>query len=130
MKQGETMAAKKKGQLESEISEAVIQFEKEYMGRGPTETKTYILEDLVIIRLKGVLTRAEQQLITSEDFEGGRGLVKRMRHSLLEKGRPMLEAIIEDILQVKVTALHTDLSTNTGERIILFSLTGKPELHQ
>jgi uncharacterized protein YbcI len=121
------MAVRKKGQIESEISEAVIRFEKEFMGRGPTETKTYILEDLVIIRLKGVLTRAEQQLITSEDFEGGRGLVKRMRHSLLEKGRPLLEAIIEDILSVKVTALHTDLSTNTGERIILFSLSEKPD---
>jgi uncharacterized protein YbcI len=121
------MTVRKKGQIESEISEAVIRFEKEFMGRGPTETKTYILEDLVIIRLKGVLTRAEQQLITSEDFEGGRGLVKRMRHSLLEKGRPLLEAIIEDILSVKVTALHTDLSTNTGERIILFSLSEKPD---
>lgn len=65
----------KKGQIESEISEAVIRFEKEFMGRGPTETKTYILEGLVIIRFKGVLTRAEQQLITSEDFEGARGLV-------------------------------------------------------
>lgn len=111
-----------KGQLESTISEAIIRFEKEYMGRGPLETRTYILEDMVIIRLKGVLTRAEEQLMDSSDFQDGRELVKRMRHSLLEKGRPLLEAVIKDILQVGVKSLHTDLSTVTGERIIIFSL--------
>jgi uncharacterized protein YbcI len=119
---------KTKGQLEGEISEAIIRFEKEYMGRGPLETKTYIIDDLVIVRLKGVLTRAERQLAESNDASNGRELIKRMRHALLEKGRPMLDAIVKDVVGVPVISLHTDLSTATGERLIVFSLAEAPDL--
>lgn len=117
-----------KGQIEAQISDAVIRFEKEYMGRGPLEAKTYIVEDLVVVRLKGVLTRAECQLAESRDVHNGRDLIKRMRHALLEKGRPMLDAIINDILGTPVKSLHTDLSTITGERVIIFSLESVPEI--
>jgi uncharacterized protein YbcI len=119
---------KTKGQLEAEISDAIIRFEKEYMGRGPLETKTYIIDDMVIVRLKGVLTRAERQLAESSEASIGRELIKRMRHALLEKGRPMLDAIIEDVVGVPVVSLHTDLSTVTGERLIVFSLAKIPDL--
>ncbi len=117
-----------RGTLEAEISDAVTRFEKEYMGRGPLETKTYILEDLVIVRLKGVLTKAECQLAASSDPQDGRELIKRMRHALLEKGRPLLEVLVSDVLKVPVKSLHTDLSTRTGERVIIFSLEYRPTL--
>ncbi len=119
---------KTKGQLEAEISDAIIRFEKEYMGRGPLETKTYIIDDMVIVRLKGVLTRAEYQLAETSEASIGRELIKRMRHALLEKGRPMLDAIVEDVVGVPVISLHTDLSTVTGERLIVFSLAKVPNL--
>ena len=119
---------KTKGQLEAEISDAIIRFEKEYMGRGPLETKTYIIDDLIIVRLKGVLTRAECQLAETGESSNGRELIKRMRHALLEKGRPMLDAIVKDVVGVAVKSLHTDLSTVTGERLIVFSLEALPEL--
>lgn len=122
------MINKTRGQLEAEISDAIIRFEKEYMGRGPLETKTYIIDDLVIVRLKGVLTRAECQLAESGAASAGRELIKRMRHALLEKGRPMLDAIVRDVVGVSVKSLHTDLSTVTGERLIVFSLEAIPEL--
>ena len=118
---------KTKGKLENEISEAIISFEKEYMGRGPLETKTYIIDDLVLVRLKGVLIRSECQLAESNDPHFGRELIKKMRHALLEKGRPLLEQVIRDILHVEVKSLHTDLSTYTGERVIIFSLEAKPQ---
>jgi len=117
-----------KGQLEAEISDAIIRFEKEYMGRGPLETKTYIIDDLVIVRLKGVLTRAECQLAESGEASTGRELIKRMRHALLEKGRPMLDAIVKNVVGIPVKSLHTDLSTVTGERLIVFSLEAVPEI--
>lgn len=119
---------KTKGQLESEISDAIIRFEKEYMGRGPLETKTYIIDDLIIVRLKGVLTRAECQLAKTNESSNGRELIKRMRHALLEKGRPMLDAIVKDVVGVPAKSLHTDLSTVTGERLIVFSLEALPKL--
>src|SRR4030043_197734 len=109
------------GQIEAEISEAIIKFEKEFMGRGPLEAKTYIIDDMVFVRLKGVLTKAEFQLAQTDKKDGrGRQLIKQVRIELLERGRPMLEALIKDITGKKVKSLHTDLSTNSGERIIIF----------
>jgi len=120
------MSAKTKGQYESEISEAIIKFEKEFMGRGPLETKTYIIDDIVLVRLKNVLTQAELKLADSVDRTDGRELIKRVRIALLEQGRPLLEAAVEKILNVKIKSLHTDISTVTGERVIIFSLASSP----
>ncbi len=118
---------KTKGQIESEISDAVTKFEKEYMGRGPLETKTYIIEDLVLVRLKKVLTPAELRLSSLPDPNDGRNLIKRVRISLLEQGRPILEDAVKNILGVEIRSLHTDISTLTGERIIIFSLEKPPK---
>lgn len=113
-----------KGQLEARISEALIKFEREYMGRGPEEAKSYIVEDMVVVRLRGVLTPAERQLARSDGNDQGRNLIKQVRSELLERGRPLLETIVTDITGQKVRSLHTDISTVTGERIIVFSLSG------
>ncbi len=115
---------KTKGQIEAEISEAFVKFEKEYMGRGPDETKTYILEDMVVIRLRRVLTPAEQQLAKAGDDARGRTLIKQVRTELIEKARPLLEPIIAELTGKRVKSLHTDISTITGERIIVFTLEG------
>ncbi len=108
-----------KGQIEAQISEAIIKFEKEYMGRGPTETKTYIIKDMVFVRLKGVLTPAEEQLAKTAE---GAELIKKTRVRLLEGARILLENIISDVTGCQVKSLHTDISTKTGERIIIFTL--------
>ena len=108
-----------KGELEAQISEAMVQFEIDYMGRGPKETQTHIIEDMVLVRLKGVLTPAEQQLTKSAD---GLELIKKVRSTLVENGKPILFQAISDITRVKVFDLHTDISTATGERIFVFTL--------
>ena len=113
------MREKTKGQTEAQISEAIIKFEKEYMGRGPTETRTYIIEDMVFVRLKGVLTPAEEQLAKTAE---GADLIKRTRVQLLEGARALLEKIVSDTTGCQVKSLHTDISTKTGERIIVFAL--------
>lgn len=114
--------AKSKGQLEADISEALIKFEKEYMGRGPEQTKTYMIGDMVVVRLQRVLTPAEQQLAGASDEMKGRTLIKQVRTELLEKARPLLERIITDLTGKSVKSLHTDISTATGERVIIFTL--------
>lgn len=111
-----------KGEIESQISEAIIKFEKEYMGRGPDETKTYFFDDMIVVRLQRVLTPAEKQLAKVDASEKGRGLVKQVRTELLEKARPLLERAVSDITGRSVISLHTDISTITGERIIVFTL--------
>jgi len=106
-----------KGQVEAEISNAMIQFEKDFMGRGPKETKTFIVDDIVLVRLKGVLTQAEQQLAKNSE---GMELIKKIRSNLIEQARELLTEVIEKITGLKVVSLHTDISTKTGERVILF----------
>src|SRR5688572_13410294 len=100
------------------------------MGRGPLETKTYILSDLVVIRLKGVLTHMEMKLAETTDRQRGRFLLKQVRQELLDHGRPILEEIVREILGVEIRSLHTDISTKTGERIIVLSLQDKPDLQE
>jgi uncharacterized protein YbcI len=119
-----------KRELEREISLAIIKFEKEFMGRGPLETKSYIIEDMVLVRLKNVLTPAEMKLADSESDRRGRYLIKQVRQELIERGRPLLDAVIFDVLKVKVNSLHTDISSKTGERIIVFTLEKRPDFQE
>lgn len=111
---------KTKGESEAEISKALIRFEKDFMGRGPTACKTYIIDDMILVRLKGVLTPAEQHLSKNSE---GRELIKRVRANLLENARTLLAEVLEKVVAVKFTSLHTDISTKTGERVIIFTLT-------
>ena len=110
---------KTKGEIEAEISRAIVQFEIDYMGRGPKETSAHIVEDLIVVRLKGVLTPAEEQLTKSID---GKDLVKKMRATLIDKARPLLYQVVGDITGTKILDLHTDISTESGERVFVFSL--------
>ena len=115
---------KTKGEIEAEISRAIVQFEIDYMGRGPKESRAHIVEDLVVVRLKGVLTPAEEQLAKSVD---GRDLVKKMRATLIDKARPLLYQVVGDITGTKILDLHTDISAESGERVFVFSLANNLE---
>lgn len=119
---------KTKGRIEAEIADAVIRFEKEFMGRGPMEGKAYIIDDMVLVRLKGVLSRAELQLSADGDPSRGRDLVKQVRREALERGRAALESVVRDALGRNVVSLHTDVSTVTGERVIVFVLECAPAI--
>lgn len=114
-----SLPPKTKGQIEAEISNTLITFEKEHMGRGPLEAKTYIIQDIVLIRLKGVLTPAEIQL--AKDVEGIQ-LVKQVRSKLLENAHERIEEIIQKLTGVPPISMHTDISTKTGERFIIITL--------
>jgi uncharacterized protein YbcI len=113
------MSFKTKGQIEAQIAESIIKFEKEYMGRGPSETRAYIIKDMIFLRLKGVLTPAEEQLAKSP---AGAEMIKKTRMQLLESSRALLENMISEITSCQVRSLHTDISTRVGERVVVFTL--------
>jgi len=117
---------KTRGEIEAAISDGVSRFEQEYMGRGPKDIQTYLIGDLLVVRLQGVLTAAEQQLVKSLAAEKGRDLLKQVRVQLIETARPVLEAMVEEVTGVKVLSLHHDVSTTTGEEIVVFTLTEPP----
>jgi uncharacterized protein YbcI len=121
---------KTQGEIESAISEGMGRFEQEYMGRGPKDVRAYLLGDLVVIRLKGVLTAAEQHLVKTLPSDKGRDLLKQVRSHLIEIARPMMEAMVQGITGVKVVSLHHDISTLTGEEVVLFTLAEVPALRE
>ena len=117
---------KTQGEIESAISEGMGHFEQEYMGRGPKDVHVHLIGDLVVVRLRGVLTAAEQHLVKTLQPEKGRDLLKQVRSHLIETARPTMEAMVEGIVGVKVVSLHHDISTSTGEEVVLFTLAESP----
>jgi CheY-like chemotaxis protein/uncharacterized protein YbcI len=115
-------------QAESEaaICEGFIRFREDYLEWRAKEIRVHIIKDLLIVRLVGVLTVAERTLAQSVSPEKGRDLVKQIRNHLLELARPMLESIIYEVTGVKVLAMHHDISTMTGEEVVLFALSDAP----
>jgi uncharacterized protein YbcI len=117
---------KTQGEIEGALSDGMSRFEQEYMGRGPKDIRTHLIDDLIVVRLKGVLTSAEQHLVKTLPTEKGRDLLKQVRTHLTEIARPTMEAMVEGITGVKVLSLHHDISTATGEEVVLFTLAESP----
>jgi len=117
---------KTQGEIEGAICDAMSRFEQEYMGRGPKDIHTFLIGDLLLVRLTGVLTAAEQHLVRTLPTEKGRDLLKQVRFQLIETARPIMEAMVQEITGVSVLSLHHDISTITGEEIVVFSLVESP----
>jgi uncharacterized protein YbcI len=118
------------GETEAAICEGISRFEQDYMGRGPKDIHAHLLGDLVVVRLQGVLTAAEQKLAKSLSGEKGRELLKQVRTHLIETARPVLEATIKEITGVNVVTMHHDISTITGEEVVLFTLARSPDVRE
>jgi uncharacterized protein YbcI len=114
------------GEIEAAVCEGITRFEQEYMGRGPKDIRTHLLGDLLVVRLQGVLTAAEGHLVKSLPPEKGRDLLKQVRTHLIETARPLLEAMVHEITGTKTLSLHHDVSTVTGEEVLLFTLAESP----
>lgn len=113
------MKTRTRGQLESEISNAFTRFEKEHLGRGPRDVRSYIVEDMILVRLKGVLTPAEEML--AGDEKGAR-LIREVRMKLIDSSRAMIEEMVEAITGAKIQSLYTDISAENSERVIVLGM--------
>ena len=118
------------GESESVICEGTSRFEQDYMGQGPKDIRTHLLGDHVMVRLQGVLTPAEQHLAKSLPTENGWDLLKQVRTHLIETARPIMEGMVEKVTGVKVLSLHHDISTLTGEEVVLFTLARSPDCRE
>jgi len=118
---------KSQGEIEAAVCEGMSQFEQEFMGRGPKDIRAHLVGDLLVVRLQGVLTAAEQHLVKTLEPEKGRDLLKQVRTQLIETARPVLEKLVQEATGVSVTSLHHDISTLTGEEVVLFALAEAPQ---
>ena len=117
---------KTQGELEAAICQSMSRFQMEFMGRGPSDVHAYLIDDLLVIRLSGVLTSAEQHLVRTLPADKGRDLLKQVRSHLIETARSTMEAMVLEITGVSVLSMHHDISTMTGEEVVIFALTGSP----
>jgi uncharacterized protein YbcI len=121
---------KTQGEIEAAVCEGLSNFERDYMGRGPKTIHAHLIGDLLLVRLEGVLTSAEQQLAKSLPAVKGRDLLKDVRTQLMETARPVLEAMVQEATGVKVLSLHYDISTTTGEEVVVFTLDKAPSFRK
>lgn len=119
-------AMKTQGEIEAAVCQGIASFEQEYMGRGPKDIQTHLWGDLLVVRLRGVLTAAEQHLVQTLIPEKGRDLLKQVRTQLVELARPVLDEMVQAATGVEVLSLHHDISTATGEELIVFTLAESP----
>jgi len=117
---------KTQGEIEAAICDGITRFEQEYMGRGPKDIHAHLIGDLLVVRLQGVLTEAEQQLVKTLPADKGRDLLKQVRTHLIETSRSVMEAMVQKVTGIKVVSLHHDISTVTGEEIVIFTLAESP----
>jgi uncharacterized protein YbcI len=117
---------KTQGEIEAGICEGISRFEQDYMGRGPKDVHAHLIGDFLVVRLEGVLTAAEQQLVKAFQPEKGRDLLKQVRTHLVETARPLLETMVREVTGIRVLSLHHDISTTTGEEVIVFTLAESP----
>lgn len=117
---------KTQGEIEAAVCKGMSHFEQDFMGRGPKDIRAHLIGDFLAVRLQGVLTAAEQHLVKTFPAEKGRDLLKQVRTQLIETARPALETLIYDITGTKVRSLHHDISTCTGEEVVLFTLEKAP----
>ena len=119
-----------KGEIEAAISEEISRFEQDYIGRNPKGIQVHLIDDLLLIRLRGVLAAAEHQLVKLLPAEKGRDLLKQVWSQLIETNRPVMEAMVEKVTGVKILTIHQDISTITGEEVILFTLAKSPDFRE
>lgn len=135
---------KSQGEIEAAVCDGVSRFQQEYIGRGPRDIHAHLVGSLLVVRLQGVLTPAERQLIAPHaggEPDGhasgnghdhgngngnGRALLKQVRAHMVATGRSRLEEVVEAATGVKLVSVHHDISTVTGEEILAFSLESLP----
>lgn len=121
---------KSQGEIEAAVCDVISRFQQEYMGRGPRDIHTHLIDNKLFVHLQGVLTAAEQRLIESHGNGNGRGaeLLKQLRSHLVLTGRPMLEAMVREVTGAQPVSVHHDISTATGEEVIVFTLSAVPSV--
>jgi uncharacterized protein YbcI len=151
---------KSQGEIEAAVCDGISRFQQEFIGRGPRDIHAHLIGTLLVVRLQGVLTPAERQLISpppdpamdggraagggsrepaelapSSHSNGGNGdhgngngraLLKQVRAHMVATGRPRLEEIVRVATGVGMVSVHHDISTITGEEVIVFSLAAAP----
>jgi len=113
------MEHKMKQKIESAVSQAMVKFLKVQMGEETETVITQVMGDIVIVKVKGILPPAERHMVRNQQ---GQRLIKDMKGRLIEKAKPLLEAMIKDLTDLEVVDIQSSFDVNTDEYIEVFKL--------
>ena len=108
-----------KGKLEAKISEIVSKYEVVYLGKGPKSIRTHILGDMIVIRMVNFLNQSDKKLASTTK---GVELFKEVQRHLFEEGKVQLAQMLMESINITIVSSHMDISTKTGEKVIILSL--------
>ena len=96
------------GPLVAALSNEFVRLFRTHYGRGPTQTRTVIVEDMIICRMTDPFTTAERTMIDLGHYDD----VSRLRSVVQERLRDDFARIIENLTHRKVLAhvsgVHAD----------------------
>jgi uncharacterized protein YbcI len=122
-----------RGEIEAAVAKALARFERDFLGRGPRDIQAHLVDDTLVVHLRGVLSSAEERLLeVSADghapADGGEAaeLLRRLRSRLVLAGRSILERLVKEATGARPVGLHHDLSAATGEELMVFMLDAPP----
>jgi uncharacterized protein YbcI len=108
-----------KGTIEAEAANAVVRFQREQQGRGPTDVRVHLVGDLLLVRCSGIFTTTEAHLAVTEE---GRKLIKSARRELRAIHHAEIEAIISGIVGCQVIRSYGDVAVEAAEQMEVFVL--------
>lgn len=106
-------------EIESAISEAMDKFLKKQIGEQAEAVSTQVVDNAIIVRFKGILPPAEKHMARSQE---GLKLIKELKQKLIERAKPLLETMIESLVEIEVIDIHSSFDPGSGERIEIFTL--------
>jgi uncharacterized protein YbcI len=136
---------KSQGEIEAAVSDGISKFHQDFIGRGPKDIRAHLVDTLLVVRLCGALSAAERQLLQPNgihqrapaesngyhhngDSHGNvRSLLKQVRGHMVAIARTRLAMIVQEATGVPLVSVHHDISTVTGEEVLVFSLGGNPD---
>jgi uncharacterized protein YbcI len=111
------------GQLETEISQRVINLYNDRLGKSPSQIICHFFDTEIVISLENSITQSEQTLLNG----GYASLAEQVRLYLEKIIKPELKSLIEEIIGKPVLDLITNTNLATGRTgiIVLFNSQGK-----
>ncbi len=108
------MIRKTKGTIEADIANAVVRFQREQQGRGPSEVWAHLAGSMLFVRSSEIFTQTEAHLAATEE---GRRLIKSARLELRSINKGEIEEIVAGIVECKVLRSYYDLDVEAGEQL-------------
>ena len=113
------MKHKSRQEIESAVAEAMTKFLRKQMGERAAGVITEVASDAIIVRVKGIMPPAERYLIKNQE---GMKLLKELKEKLIERAKPLLEAMIKNLIDAEVVDIYSSFNPASNEHIEIFTL--------